>query len=234
MKNTRWILTGCLISFMLFTNLFSQTTYSVSELNTSKVSELYLAVVSDLNIHKVGELNIAEVSELNINKVGVLKVSADGSQDYTTITSAIAAASNGDVIEVYGTITNDGVDTIGIVVDKNLTIRGHEPKGSFVEGSRKEMDENINKRVFTIKKGVTVTLKNLTIRNGYLQGQEVPDKGAAIKNQGILILANCEVSQNYVERNCCIFEGGIFNEGTAITAFDKWTPQNQKIIVSCF
>lgn len=173
-------------------------------------------------------------SHINLSSQRIYKVAANGSQDFTTLTAAIEEASDGDIIEICGIITNDGIVTHGIVVDKNLTIRGSSCEESFIQGSTIQLDERINKRIFTILEGVTVVLENVTIRNGYLHHSEMNDLGSAIKNHGILILRNCEVNQNYTELECGIQQGGIYNAGKGITAFDRWTPQNQKLIVSGF
>ncbi len=154
----------------------------------------------------------------------VLKVNAEGGEDYTTISAAIAAAEDGDIIQVYGVITGDGIPVQGILIDKNITIQGQGTDDTYIQGSLIEADESINQRVFTIAKGVTVTLRDMTIRHGFLNGNIKSEAGAAIKNMGNLVLRNCSVKRNMVLRSDCLSEGGIYNAGNAMLAVDETDP----------
>jgi len=107
---------------------------------------------------------------------------------YDTITEAIAAATVGDTIDVYGTITGDGIATTGISVDKDLIIQGQGKTATIVQAAATK--GGADRRVFTIPAGTTVTLKDMTIRygNGSTAG--------AINNKGTLTIENCVISDN--------------------------------------
>jgi len=108
---------------------------------------------------------------------------------YATITAAIAAAAPNDTIDVYGTITGDGVATDGISVNKNLTIQGQGPDHTYVQAAGSK--DTADRRVFTIPEGRTVTLKDMTIRYGKCS------IAGAIRNEGTLLtITNCVIIDN--------------------------------------
>ncbi len=156
----------------------------------------------------------------------VHRVCADGSMDYTTISAAIHAAENGDIIDIYGTITGDGVPTHGIIINKNLIIRGQGVEQTIVQASSQVADENINQHIFTITPGSTIILQDLTVRHGYVHGEDVNEKGAGIKNYGFLVVTNCKVHNNYTKIDGDIFEAGILNHGKGYTSFNKHSDQD--------
>jgi CSLREA domain-containing protein len=112
-----------------------------------------------------------------------------------SLREAIAAANDSDTINfsVTGVITlNSGELAIG----KNITISGPGALSLAVDG-------NNASRVFHILAGETVTISNLTIRNGN------SNAGGGIYNEhGTLTVNNCAVSGNTASS----IGGGIYND----------------------
>jgi len=121
------------------------------------------------------------------------------SKEFTNISTALNAASAGDTIEVYGVITADGMVGNGIVINKNIVIKGINPQNSVIEANTSL--QNSDRRVMSIIAGVYVTISNVTFRNGKSSGN-----GGAIENLGNLALQNC-----IIENNQSKYGGGIRN-----------------------
>ncbi len=111
-------------------------------------------------------------------------VGTGGGYDYTTITDAIAAASNGDIIDVYGTITEEG-----ITVDKGLTIQGQGQSSTIIQAHATA--GSASDRVFEITSTEAVLIKDMTIRNG----NSSQDGGGVYLHDGST-LDNCLLSWN--------------------------------------
>lgn len=94
---------------------------------------------------------------------------------YTTIASAIAAAGNGDTIYVN---VNGSQTENGILINKSLTIIGNGKNTTFIQGAASRL--TAADRIFNIPRtqsgstlddALTVTFKDITIRNGYASFQ---------------------------------------------------------------
>jgi hypothetical protein len=108
-----------------------------------------------------------------------------GGACHPSLQAAINAANAGDTIELGA-----GVDTeAGIVITKNLTIRGQGANQSIVQAA--DSPRTAGNRVFLVNPGVTATIKDLTVRHGYID-----DGGGGILNHGSLTLRRVTVSQN--------------------------------------
>jgi hypothetical protein len=94
----------------------------------------------------------------------------------------------------------------GISVDKSLTLQGAGATSTFVQAAATR--GAAQDRVFTIARGVTVTLQHLTIRYG-----RAVDSGGGLYNQGTLTLSHCTVSGNRATH----FGGGLFNAQGTLT-----------------
>jgi hypothetical protein len=117
----------------------------------------------------------------------------------TTIAAAIAAANSagGDTISVTDAFHSEA----NITLDRDLTIQGQGASNTTVDGGHLG-------RVFTISTGVTATIQNLTIQNGYAVG----GGGGGILNLGILTVNNSTITGN----STTYIGGGIFDEGVFI------------------
>jgi hypothetical protein len=106
-----------------------------------------------------------------------------GGACHPSLQDAINAANAGDTIEIGA-----GEDTeAGIVINKNLTIRGQSASQSIVQAAASP--STATNRVFVINAGVTATLEDLTVRYGYINGA-----GGGISNNGALTLQRVTVS----------------------------------------
>ncbi len=112
---------------------------------------------------------------------------------------------------IYNPYVDDDYDyTNGIIINKNITI----------DGNGTTIDANKTYRIFTIAEGVTVTIANLTMKNG-----KADDKGAAILTSAKdLTLSACNLIGNdpvcggalYIaEGNVTVIENTLFENNTA-------------------
>lgn len=114
-----------------------------------------------------------------------------------TIKNALETVNSGGTINIAdGTYT--GAKNTGITINKNVNIIGQSQTGTIIKGTGKA-------RIFKIQKGVTVTIKNLTVTNG-----NADDDGGAIYNQGKLTISGAGFTSNYAY----ISGGAIYNGGT--------------------
>ncbi len=143
-------------------------------------------------------------------QVDILKVDDDGNGDFLTISGAIAAATNGDIIIVTGG-ADDTHNEANIVVDKSLTIQG-------------DANATINAdqlgRIFKIDDGDNTTtsfvdIVGLTLTGGYAvngSGENDNDDGGAIWNREDLLL----FASTAVDNEASDDGGGIRNDGILV------------------
>jgi PKD repeat protein len=74
---------------------------------------------------------------------------------YTTVNAAINASVSGDTIDITGTFYESQIN-----VSKSLFIRGHDSNNTIIYNS------GSNQNVFSITNNVSVTISDMTIRNG--------------------------------------------------------------------
>ena len=149
-----------------------------------------------------------------INRTNTQKIS--GGQDaWKNLKAAVAAAKDGDVIIVDGTITATGADgnSGAIEIIKKITIKGKNGAGTdMLDANSYHPDGNAPAtphRIFTIKSGGNLTLENLTLKNGKANGSGTDQDGGAIYNEGTLTIQNSNI-----ENNMAVNGGGIYNVGT--------------------
>lgn len=114
------------------------------------------------------------------------------SNGYCTIQSAINDASDKDIIKIPAGIYVETLD-----ISKSVTLVGDTSSPSIIDAQKKGS-------VIQIQPGNKVTIKNLTIVNGYAQ------TGGGIHNQGSLMLVNSEIKNNTAFQS----GGGIYNAGS--------------------
>ena len=126
----------------------------------------------------------------------------DSGCDFTTIQAAVDDPSTvaGDVIQVFDAVHVEQ----GIAVTKDVTIQGQGAGSTTVEAH--ETPGSATDRVFHVAGGVSVTIKDVTIRHG--NPTECPMYGGGITNEGVLTLENVVVSDNTAKSG-----GGIVNQG---------------------
>ena len=132
----------------------------------------------------------------------------DDPNDTTTLRGALAAATDGDTIDLTG-VTGTIPLTYGTVpVERELAVNASVTITGPGAG-KLAIDGNNFSRVFHVF-GVTATISGLTIQNGNENGDtDLTSTGAGIRNSGTLTLSDCTVSGNSVTGN----GGGIYNVG---------------------
>ncbi len=113
----------------------------------------------------------------------------DGSESspYQTLEKALSVVDAGDTIQIAGgTYTYDTEYSI----EKNLTIQGDTENPVIIQADA--TTGTANHRVMNISANLTVTLKNLTIRNG----KETKGGGIYVDSGSSLTMTNCTVSKN--------------------------------------
>ena len=106
-----------------------------------------------------------------------------------TITNATGTIANNGIIY----ITDGTYNEFNIKINTNMTIIGKSRTGTIINAKS-------NGNIFNIAPGVTLTLENLTLKNGY------STNGGAIYNCGNLIVNNCVFTGNNAT-----FGGAIYN-----------------------
>jgi hypothetical protein len=122
-----------------------------------------------------------------------------------SLRQALADANDGDTIDATAISGVISLTTGQLLVDKSVTINGAGAGLLAVDG-------NATSSVFQIGTGETVTISDLTIRNGHSGS-----RGGGIDNEGgsTVNITNCTVSGNTAGGGeISGFGGGIFNSGT--------------------
>ena len=160
-------------------------------------------------INKINKGNIIHfllimlIAILAINMLGFVSAASETITNTTSggLKTVIELAKSNDKI-----ILSNGVylgeNNRGITINKNLTIIG-KSKGKVIINAQNE------DRVFTINKGLSVTIVNITIINGNAYKNSEIDWGGAVYNKGTLKIENSNFSYNKA------FWGGVvYNEGS--------------------
>ena len=145
---------------------------------------------------------------------------------YATFTKGYSIAStSGDTLNLAGVFSwsnpaetgATSTNNAGFTISKNITIIGQGTSTTFIEGSStQESQAYANGSVLTIASGTMVTLNNLTVRYGSVEGP-IPDGGGGITNDGTLILQNSAVNYNSSFIAAYSSAGGIFCAGNGST-----------------
>ena len=137
-----------------------------------------------------------------------------GGTTYGTITEAITAASDGDIIVI------SGVHTEPITIEKSITLRGTDPTTDIIQAAASEVKDGSGSRVISINEGnFTIAIENLGVRYGNVSGN-----GGGIfvdKVTGSLTLNNLIIENNYASSN-----GGAIGFAGSIATVINCTIQN--------
>lgn len=116
-----------------------------------------------------------------------------GGNPYATITDAIFAATDGDVILITG------VHTEPISFAKGITLRGTDPTTDIIQAAASASSDGTGSRVIGIGEGAfTITIENLGIRYG-----NDANNGGGInvdKVTGLITLKNLIIEDNYTAK----------------------------------
>ncbi|WP_430815676.1 T9SS type A sorting domain-containing protein [Carboxylicivirga sp. RSCT41] len=117
-----------------------------------------------------------------------------GTTSYATITEAINAANDGDVINITG------IHTETISIGKSITLRGTDPSTDIIQAAADQALAAARTIYIDGNNGAsTVTVQNLTVRNG-----NAADHGGGIfadKVKGLVTLSNVMVDNNTTTKN---------------------------------
>lgn len=128
-----------------------------------------------------------------------LEISA-GQNAWKQLKAAVAAAEDGDIFFVNGSIqaTNDAGNSGAIEVTKSITIKGKNGNANtdMLDANKDELSTSAH-RIFTIKNGGELILKNLTLKRGKAAGTGVSGSGGAmlIESSGTLTMTGCIVQE---------------------------------------
>ena len=128
-----------------------------------------------------------------------LEISA-GPNAWGQLKAAVAAAEDGDIFLVDGTIkaTNDAGNSGAIEVTKSITIKGknNDATTDMLDANKDELSTNAH-RIFTIKNGGELILEKLTLKRGKAAGTGVSGSGGAmlIESSGTLTMTGCIVQE---------------------------------------
>jgi len=122
-----------------------------------------------------------------------------GGNPYATITDAVDAANDGDVILI------SGIHTEVVTFGKSITLRGSDPTVDIIQAAANPSSDGSGDTAVSVIRDedtdvLTVTIENLGIRHGNVSG----DNGGGInvdKVTGLLTLNNLIVEDNFTDRN---------------------------------
>ena len=179
----------------------------------------------DSNTLTIGTSNTGTGSWVNtattVTTTGSTVVYGD-TEAQTVLNTTLITGSDGDGITYNAmTLSGSGIKTFsgittatgGITVNGSVTVDGGSAENTIVQAH--ETAGEANRRVITVEADKTVTISDMTIRNG-------KGTGAGIYNAGILSINNCTISNNSGSGD---HGGGIFNYGT-ITELTNSTINN--------
>ena len=124
-----------------------------------------------------------------------------------------------------------GENNTNVTIDKNMTIIGESRENTIINGTG-------SAQIFTIQKGINVSIKNLTFVNGTAtQNLTLTDKnvtaGGAVCNFGNLNITNCTFTSNAatsndVSKEHAVAGGAIYNVGNLTIKDSDFTNNTAK------
>ncbi len=117
-----------------------------------------------------------------------------------TIGNAVGTVNTNGVVNIADGIYT-GTSNTGITIGHSMNITGQSQTGTIIDGAD-------SAQIFYIPYDVTVTIQNLTLKNGTENGYY--GGGGAISNDGTLTLNDCTLTGNTAS-----YGGAINNDGTA-------------------
>lgn len=159
---------------------------------------------------------------VKVTKTATLTVDASKPNAWGKLKAAAENPTGPAEIIINGEITaTDAADNFGeITITRDLTIKGKTNKASDKLNANKTTDGKAAHRIFVVKNGATLTLKNLTLTGGR---DESTGGGGAVLANGNLIITDCDITDNQTGAN----GGGIYAMGTL--AMEKCTLNNNKV-----
>jgi hypothetical protein len=162
-------------------------------------------------------LGAAALGRLPAAQANSLCVNQGGTGCYGTIAEAVTAAASGDTIHIAA-----GAPYLErLSLTKSVSLTGDGPAATIIDG-------NALGQVIRITSPITVSLSNLTIRNGRSSAADITDgAGAGIHNQyGRLTLNNVVVTDNHTGSGNSV-EGGL---GGGLAIINGQTTLNDSLV----
>ena len=159
------------------------------------------------------DLGDGTVQEWKVNNQGKLEMKPGGGSSGATIDAesepnsntlwkklkdAVKNAQAGNVITIRGTInatkygTGEHKNFGEIIIDKNITIEGTTNQTSDILNANKTEGSKPAHRIFVVKNGATLTLKNITLKGG-IAPSGAGGGGIFIEDGGTVELENCTI-----------------------------------------
>ena len=129
---------------------------------------------------------------LSSASAATLTVGAGGAApNYLTISNAVAAASDGDVIQIVTNVQTE----CGIVITKSLTIQGQGMNNTILQGAASR--SNATSRIFRLNNAAkTLNIQNMTLQYGYIAAGSGYGGGAILNSAGTVTVQNCVFTMN--------------------------------------
>ena len=146
-------------------------------------------------------------SDGTLKKISAV-INGTDSNAWDKLLKLVQDAPEGSTITINGEIkaTSDSGNSGEIVIDKNLTIKGGS--GAVLNANSDSADGPAGKhRIFNMASGVTLTLENLTLKNGKAAGYSEAGYGGAVYTKG-----------GSVEMTLCTLIGNEAGNGGAVYA----------------
>lgn len=166
-------------------------TYSTNDKTTQMTDNTTTATASDIVNYE------SNIKTANSNKVIYVSLKGNDNNSGTkgnplkSVKNALKIAKNYDTIYVLsGTYAEHG-----ILIDKNITIVGENPKSTIINAQ--------DKHLFTIATNARVSIKTITLKNAF------DENGGAIYNKGYLSMKHVRMYSNEARNG-----GAIYNKGT--------------------
>ena len=174
--------------------------FSIASVCASDVNDTLMAneddIVVELSQGDVDEMAFSEENEI-IGQTGNEELISEGNTGtFAELQANITAATKGSTLTLNKNYQcEDGFDTLGIIIDKSITIDGN---GSKIDAQGKS-------RIFKIT-AANVILKNIIFTNGKIKGN-----GGAVFFDSTGTVTNCNFTNNFAYNG-----GAIYGEGTIL------------------
>lgn len=172
-------------------NQKEDNTYPSNDMSTHDTTDTNSNITSDIIKNTANIKTASDNKVIYVSLKGHDNNSATKNNPLRSIKNAIKMAKNYDTIYVLsGTYAEHG-----ILIDKNITIMGENPKTTIINAQ--------NKHLFTIATNARVSIKMITLKNAF------DENGGAIYNKGNLSMKHVRLYSNQARNG-----GAIYNKGT--------------------
>jgi hypothetical protein len=148
-----------------------------------------------------------------------------GETSYGSISDAITAANENDVILITG------VHTESITLSKSITLKGTDPSTDIIQAAATAVNDGTGNRVINISRAedtdvLTITIENLGIRNGNADSNTNGGGINVDKVTGLLTLKNLIIENNYSDKN----GGGLSFAGSNVDVVECTIKNNESAL----